>query len=406
MAKKGKGKGSDGNPNTHPNKKGDGNNGSGGQANNNVKGPHPTKNRGDGKKGYYGKGALGKTPGAWKPDSFKTIRKETRRAIRPTFKPAMYDVKKQEQSVKSMDAKRAADNQYYNQWLESQNAQLAAHDAAAQAQVEQRQEQMRQQSIQAMKEIHGQLVEGAGNHTGTVSNANDAAAFDLSAEAQRDLGKIDAANALSQELGQRGVAQNSAARSSNVAMILNAEALRQAETSKALKELGQTRTKIKLEQASAEAQEIARRLTQEIDKAANVIDMRNKAASQWLANKAQRLERKKFRFDQKLQTAQLTETQRHNMATEKIDAMNAKDGGSSENNKHGDSNSEIHQAVNNGVDAITSHPQIKKAVKENPDKAIRMLTNSGFTPTEAAAAVYKYKHGSLSAKWKRKLGIK
>lgn len=371
-------------------------------------GPHPDKNRGKNGGDYLGKGALGKVPGAFKPDSFKNIRKQARKSIRPTYKPAMFDIKSQEQSVKSQDRKRAADNAFYLQWLATQNEQLAAHDRSAQAIVDARNAQMRQQSIAAMQAIHGELVAQAGNHTGTVSNANDAQAFDQSAESTRDLQKIDAQNALTGQLAARGENANSAARASNFAQITNAETLRQADTSKKLKELGDARTKIKLEQASAEAQEIARLLTQEIDKAQSRIDLRNAAASQWLANKAQQLERKKFRFDSKLQMAQLNEEQRHNMAQEAIDAENASgDGPGNQNAKdRRESNAEIRNDFRNAVDGITSHPKIKNAAKENPQKAARMLIEAGFDPTIAAAAVYAYLHGGLNKKWKKRIGLK
>lgn len=374
----------------------------------NVNGPHPTKNRGK-NPNFLGQGALGKVPPAMRPDSFKTIRKESRKAIRPTFKPALHDIKVEKKSTKSMDAKRAADNQFYLNWLDTQNQQMQAHDQAAQATVDAQNAAMRQQSIQAMKDMHGQLVQAAGNHTGTVSNANDAQAFDMTAESTRDLQKIDAANALSAALSPRGQNANSAARSSNFSQITASEAIRQADTAKRLKELGDAKVKVRLEQASAEAQEIARRLTQEIDKASGVIDFRNKAASQWLANKAQRLERKKFRFDSKFQMAQLSEQQRHNMATEAIDMKNATSGGGPGNENaqnRRDDKKEIRTTLNNAIDGITTHPQIRKAAKENPEKAARMLTDAGFTPTYARAAVYSWLNNGLNNKWKKRLGLK
>lgn len=378
-----------------PSKKGDGKstNGAGG-------GPHPTKNRG-GDKGYLGKGALGKTPGAFRPDSFKTIRKESKAAIRPTYKPALHDIKVEAKSTKSMDAKRAMDNKYYLDWLSTQSNQMRAHQEAAEAKLVEGQQAMQAQAALSAQNMRQDLIDDSQAHQGTVSNAHDADAYNVSPDALRNVDQATASATLTGNLAGNNNEVGMAGQQSNFAQIAGMETRRQADTAKRLGELGDARVKVRLEQASAEAQEIARRLTQEIDKASNVVDMRNAAASQWLANKAQRLERKKFRFDQKLSWAQLSEEQRSNMANEKIAAMNAKDGGSggtagnSNKQDQRDRSNEFTSSVNQADSGLRSTPAIKKAAKQNPEKAVRMLIKRDVDPIVARATVELYLYNKL-----------
>jgi hypothetical protein len=400
-------KGNGGKPGKKP-KGGKTTNGAGG-------GPHPTKNR-KGDDGYLGKGALGPVPKAFRPDSFKQIRKQSRRAIRPTYKPALFDIKQEEKSTKSMDAKRAEDNQHYLDWLTTNSNQMRAHQEAAEAQLVQGQQAMQAQAALAAQNMRQDLIDDSQAHVGTVSNAHDADAFNVSPDAMRNVDQATASATLTGNLAANNNEVGAAGQSSNFAQIAGMEAKRQADTSKRLGELGDARVKVRLEQASAEAQEVARRLTEEIDKASNVVDMRNAAASQWLANKSQRLERKKFRFDQKLSWAQLSEDQRHNMATEDIAAKSAQGGGGGSDagntNKQGqrERTHEFASSVNQASNGLRSTPALKKAAKQDPDKAVRlMIKKYSVDPTVARACVELYLYNKLkpdTLKQLKQAGIK
>lgn len=384
------------------------------------------KNRGGNYSGqaFIGKGALGKVPKALKGTSLRKIGRQSRKAIRPAFRPALADLRREKKTVLGVDRKRAADNKYYLSWLDTQSNQLRAHADAAAEEVRASQEEAQRNAEQAMLKIRGQLEGDAAQHAGTVSATDSASAFDLSPEAQLGLDRIVNARNFSEGAIGTEERRGGVEAQSNFAMMAAAEANRQAETASALGDIRSERTKVRLEQAAAEAAEVARRLTQEIEKANSKVDFRNLAASQWMALQAQKLERKKFRFDVKSRNQELQEThrsnrqderlardqhretKRHNLAGERLDAKELRQEAKESKNETGrearqdrrERSKAITRELQNGIAYIKNDPKLRRASPQEQRKKLSKHMDPIF-----AQAVVQLLNGNLTPAMQRKL---
>lgn len=384
-----------------------------------AKGDGGGKNKGNGNagkgssnkipKGRLGKDTLGKTPKGLQASSRKQIARQARKTVRAAYKPAQYELNQQEKSLKQTDKKRAADNFLYLQWLDTQQRQLAAHSRAAESQIEAEQIQMQQSAAQAMQAIRGDLVDAAPDHTGTTTNANQAQAFDISAEAQRGLEQIGNERMRTQDtIGSIERSANTES-SSNFAMQQASEANRQADFHNDMADIHSEKVKVRLDRAAAQAAEVARLLDQEIQKGELRFQFRQAAAQTALQQQAQRLDNRKFRFDKRAQLKDLNETERHNQAVEKetaahndateaaalkqisedhweakLDAATAKNASAQEKKK---AQQEITASIQDGVSYIQAKGNLKSVAHKNPKQAIRELIKADVAPLLAQTAV-------------------
>ena len=210
--------------------------------------------------GTVGKGLLGKTPKALKATGKKKLSKQAMKLMKAVYAPAYADLKQQEKATVEQDEKRAADLQYYNNWLAEQSAQLREHGEAAEAAVAQRQQQIQQDAADSINSMRQQVIDGVQSQIGTVSNGQTATAADMTAEGRRAMDTV--ANERLATAGQVG--SNARSRDyivgQNNAFVASSDAKRQSDTARTLKDLGDARTKVRLEQASKTQEEIARLL--------------------------------------------------------------------------------------------------------------------------------------------------
>ena len=200
--------------------------------------------------GTVGKGLLGKTPKALKATGKKKLSKQAMKLMKAVYAPAYADLKQQEKATVEQDEKRAADLQYYNNWLAEQSAQLREHGEAAEAAVAQRQQQIQQDAADSINSMRQQVIDGVQSQIGTVSNGQTATAADMTAEGRRAMDTV--ANERLATAGQVG--SNARSRDyivgQNNAFVASSDAKRQSDTARTLKDLGDARTKVRLEQAS------------------------------------------------------------------------------------------------------------------------------------------------------------
>lgn len=365
-----------------------------------------------------GEGLLGPTPGALKAKSFKSMKKQAKKTVNPGFKAPLHDIKSQTKSTLAYDEKRAADNQFYLDWLDSTSKQMAAHARAADLDLQTRQQQMQDSAATALQAMRDELVQNAPNEGSTVTNPNQALSFDLSDEAQRGLSQIaNERNRTSQDV-LSGAQTANAQRQSNFALMAASDANRQADTSKRLAELGDTKIKIKMERAAARATEVARLLDQEISKAESRINMKNLAAQTALQLRAQRLEKKKFRFDKREALKLANEEIRHNKATESIDEdtlaetirsnladeklakldlkADKQEAGNDNAKDRRERAKEYTKYIENGISAMKNDPELRKLVQKSPKEAANKLSKAGYEPLFAQAVVQLMGQGYLS----------
>lgn len=389
-----------------------GNAGPGGKHNHGG-GGKPNQSAGD---GYpLGKGALGPTPSALEGQTQKEIARQARKTVRSAYKPTLKDISQQEKDANAFSQKRAIDNKYYLDWLNTQSAQLDAHAAAADATVRDQQAAIQGNAEQAMLAMRQQLMDQGNATAGNVSNEAEANAFNVTPEAVHAIGGLVNERALSEKMMGTNAQQQGIADKSNFALIAGSEANRQADLMQKLSDLGDERTKARLEQAGAQQAEVARLLTQEIDKAKAKVDMRNMAASQALANRAQNLEQKKYRFDVRstfrdqqatnedtrhdnhAQDAAQAETERHNQATEALtkkgivaDQQKAADASAADAKKQ---SQETTANIESGITYIKTAKGLKG---ESVRSLTQKLTNHGMDPLLASAAAQLATDGKLS----------
>lgn len=428
---------------------GKGSHGNGGGNKPNKGGGRPTPNKdkpgkgaagkrsGAGKKKVdaLGKGLLGKTPNALKGDPRKALEQQAKKLMKDVYAPALHDVTSQIQSTKEVDAKRAADNKYYLDWLKVQNDELKAHADAADAELRARQSEIEQNRQEAMQGVRGELLAGMNEHADTVSAEQNSKSLDYSPESDRALGEVAAERTRSEQAIGTNQMSRQTEGAANFGQMVSMDAKRQADTFKRLGELGDAKTKVKLERAAASSQEVARLLDREVDKATARTNMKNMAGQLAVALKEQRLNSRKFKFEKRSQLKQLNETERSNKADEandryanktdrmseketkrhnkameslehdqnKIDKLEAQQGGNDNKQDKRKATRLVKSVVNNGIVAIKTDPKLKKLAQKNPNAAVTKLRKQGADAIYAKASVELATKGSISQSTRRAL---
>lgn len=208
-------------------------------------------------------GQLSGAPDSLKERTQSSLKSQAAKSVSEAYAPALADLDSQESRVKAWDVKRAKDNESYNAWLKSTNAQLAAQAASNTA-------TLATQNAEIVK-AQTTLAQGAQAHAGDNLIAADTAAnAQKNSELVASAGKaanapLDASNAASLYAAQQPIAQ-AAAR----------DASRYADTQKQLKGIFDARTKVTIGKASDTLGEYTRLQSQNV---ANVDSTRNYSAA-------------------------------------------------------------------------------------------------------------------------------
>jgi hypothetical protein len=217
--------------------------------------------------GYTVEGLLNSVPGPMKEHSRAYITKTATTTINKAYAPASTALNQQEKRVQNVDLKRKNDNQHYLDWLATQSTKLTTDAKAADALMADKERALVQTTADGYSQLHQQAAADAAAQPGTVSDFSQAHALDFSNQGSRAVGTL-AAGAES-GLHQTEAHQQHAAtlEANNYAISAANDARRQADTWKALSDIGDERQKLKLSQAADTAKEVARLLDQEITKA-------------------------------------------------------------------------------------------------------------------------------------------
>lgn len=337
------------------------------------------------------------------PASPQQLRREAMSTMRAIYKPAFKQLGREQSRMLSISEKRKADNQYYLNWLNNQSQQLSAHQDAANSALLAAGQAAGQELEKGYTDLRDHLVATGESTPGVVSNPGDATAFDVSAQAQRDRELVNAQRAQTQAQVSSGQQASDLAGANNFATIAAAEASRVGDQWKALSELGDAKTKLRLSRAADAAKETARLLDREIQK--------TQIRGQLSASQAQAaLEAKRFGLDLKefgLDASKLNFEQskfNRKFGLEKREAAETKSyheaqtalkGAKSREDKMKASH-KITAVIQEGISTIASNKNLQKSLEKNPEKVKRRLMQILGSATAASAAVELVTTGKLN----------
>jgi len=242
------------------------------------------------------------------------ILQQARRTVRSAYQPVFEDISTQERQTRALDAKRAADNQHYAEWLRRNNdALVAANNTFSQGVAD------RQQALaNSVQQSYATAAQGAAannaNRTGSVTlgNQEQAAAQSATAPQATFAGNLMAAEQ-QRTLGQQRVGADLLSSTAANAALAHAatDARRSSDTWRSLQELAGARRRFKAERSSDVQREVARLRDQEITKA-NAQQQLDLAAQELGARTAIQ------KMENQLAKRKLNETIRSNKANEGI----------------------------------------------------------------------------------------
>lgn len=348
------------------------------------------------------------------PMTPKQLRRQAQHTIKAIYKPAFAQLGREQKRTVSISEKRKADNAYYLNWLNSQSNQLQAHDEAAQAALLSAGQQAQQEVTKGYSDLQKQLVESGQSDPGTVSNAGEANAYDVSGEASRAQQQIASERAASRAQLESGGDSGALAQANNFAVIAAAEANRQADLWKQLSKFGDARQQLRLTRAADSAKEVARLFDREIEKAKTRSDIKANAVNSALTAAKFGLDKKKFGLDVRefetdsalakkkfrLEKGKAGETKRHNKATE---ANTRASTAASVNKQQEKENHKITRAIQEGVGVLGNHPKLAGKVSKDPQGVASRLTKILGSAVAANAAVELFTHGRLSGSTRQHL---
>jgi hypothetical protein len=220
------------------------------------------------KRGLTISGLLQGGPEALRERSTAGLRAQALKTVSSAYAPAEADLGSRVSQANALDEKRRTDNQYYADWLATQqhtaDAASQASDAALLAQAS----QLHGEAQAAGNAQQQQAAQQAQATPGNVSDPSQSSAINgLAANTTKAVGAADIANA--EAVGQvaRSGASRATSAASNVASIAALEARRQGDTYKTLAGLSDESGKLKLSKAADMSKEIARLLDEEVSKA-------------------------------------------------------------------------------------------------------------------------------------------
>lgn len=203
-------------------------------------------------------------PGPLKERTRAGLRRQAEKTITTAYRPAEVELDQQEQRIQSLSEKRRLDNERFQTWLQTKSAELRANASAADQKLREGQAAIAQQSADATGAMRQDLINAA---QGTVSDPTQAKAFDTQPEVSRNAQLVAAHQTATEQQIHSGENQRQMAEASSLASAAAAEARRVSETWSALKDVSDERGKLRLGKAADIAQEVARLLDLEVEKA-------------------------------------------------------------------------------------------------------------------------------------------
>lgn len=295
------------------------------------------------KRGLTVAGTLQNVPEPLRERSTASLTAQALKTTNDAYAPAEQALSARQTQINALDAKRKTDNDYYSQWLATQqqnaDAVSATADAALLTQASQLHGAAQTQGDAAQQAAMAQ----AGATPGNVSDPSQSTALQgLTANTDRSVGAADIANANAVGQVARSGAQRATLQASNFAQAAALEAHRQGDTYTALAKLSDDTAAEKLTKAADSSKEVARLLDNEVTKAQSnqqnemlgaELNVKTDALSEKTAHDqattkiskqnadtsraAQQATARIQQINAQLRGQSLGETERHNLETEK-----------------------------------------------------------------------------------------
>lgn len=357
------------------------------------------------------------------PMPYSVIKNHARSMMNTIYKPAFASLNSEEKQLQSIDEKRKADNSYYLNWLESNNANLEAHSATSQAQLVAAQGAAQTQLQQGFQAMQAQLVNQGQNDPGTVSNMGEANAFDLGGAQQKASREMAGSNLLVDTQLQNTNELGDVARANNFATIAGNEAKRMGDLWEGMSKLGNRRQELRLTKAAEAAKEVARLMDAEVSK--GQIRGQMSASRETAALEAKRFgldvnklhqEGREFEYEKFNDTRTAKQKREENAednttgenkskrtrsgtaeTNERAEGENAEEAGEKKAKAHKE-NAKITSSVQEGISYITSHSRIRELIANGQtEKARKVLAKYLGSSTAATYAVNLYGGNKLTA---------
>lgn len=258
-------------------------------------------------------------PDPLKQRTKESITKQATDTVTTAYAPALKMLTDREEMIKAIDSKRASDNKYYQDWLATKFAELNTSQGKADEMLKAQVAKTHAETAAAYQSLGGNIAATATSVPGTVSDPGQSTAINqgVGNSAQRALGSSEVqSNFINEAVAQR--AQDRANAQANLyAQQAAADAKRVSETWKALKEVGDTRQSILLEQGGKIADEISRLLDNEVSKAQSNRDYNLTAATL-------NFRQEDAAAKNAINAGRAAETARHNSVAEQLAAARVK----------------------------------------------------------------------------------
>jgi hypothetical protein len=288
-------------------------------------------------------GLVSGLPPALRPLTQQGIARQARRTTRSAYAREFADLSQQEQRIRAISSKRATDNMAYARWLQEQQSAMQLKGKAADDMLLSHQEQMHKDLQSTFEQLQAGALARQGAQPGNVSNPGDSRALDLSPERKREEERLAAQRQQTQD--SIGSGQKTSQTLAAVAQMFMAaqDQKRQSDEFGAVKEIGDERERLRLQRSSDTEREIARLIEQEIVKAQSNrefdaavqklgLDARELQFDMKEKNRRFGLDRAKFKhqmskdeaelrikeINAELSAGRLSETERHNLAMERL----------------------------------------------------------------------------------------
>lgn len=245
------------------------------------------------------------------PDPLKertrtSLKKQALRTVNAAYAPDETELDEQGKRIAAINAKRAADENTYQAWLQTQQQAIITNAQAADAELVNRTAAAQQTAQQAWSANQAQAQQALADTPGTVSDPSQARALDLSAAAQKANAQ---AAAETSRTAQSVAASGTQLRTLQSASLANGQAQRatiQADTTKANADLFDARVKLKLTKAADSMKEVTRLYDAETEKANANRDYAAATEKLGIQAEGQRLDAKAKERDYKLAEKKLT----------------------------------------------------------------------------------------------------
>lgn len=197
------------------------------------------------------------------------IQKQAKSTVSSSYAPAYQNLNQQQTQANNIAAKRAADNHYYLAWLDTQGQALQAHADAANKTLQDLEQQLTGQQTQQYAALPGQLVQGAADRAGNVSNEANANAFGRYLSPQLQANEQSLHGSAAGALAATGNTTDmlGASRANTGAFVMAGQEKQMGDLNTVLTNIAQQRSKLQSSETGDVAKEIGRLQGVEISKA-------------------------------------------------------------------------------------------------------------------------------------------